>query len=206
MMAMSTWADVVTTALLGTDRRPVPSDLPVGWAGLEPSKEPARRVLDLAASHRAWVRAGVGLQVADPPPVAPSEEGVTAPAAAQELLGQLLQLSNPTMINYWLAACVDRGLLVSAEHWHTLAAMAAASAGYDRLLLGRALGARGLWFLRQNPAWERLAAQITAALSESVPSQQNRPMESERAAAFSEVDAAFAVIQFHPEEGGSLVP
>ena len=197
-MAAATWADLVTTALLGTDRRPVPNDLPSTWAGLVPRDDPATRVLDLAAQHRAWSRAGTLLQAADPPPSAPAADGPSAPAAAQELLGHLLEVSGPILINHWLAACVDRGLLVWAEYWQPLAVLAAGSVGYDRRLLGLALGDRGIWFVHQNPSWERLAAQITAAMSETTsPIRTPMAVESEQAAEpVSEIAAVFASIDF----------
>jgi hypothetical protein len=198
MMAASTWADLITTALLGTDRRPVPNELPGTWAGLVPREDPARRVLDLAAQYRAWSRAGTVLGTADPPPSAPSTAGTSAPAAAQELLGRLLEVSASSLINHWLVACVNRGLLVSAEYWQPLAVLAAGSVGLDRRLLGLALGDRGLWFVRQNPSWGRLAAQISAAMSEtSAPISMPMAVESDQAAeSVMEIPAVFASIDF----------
>ena len=198
MMAAATWADLVTTALLGTDRRPVPDDLPGTWAGLIPWDDPATRVLDLAAQYRAWSRAGTLLPTADPPPNAPAADRTSAPAAAQELLGHLLEVSGPSLINHWLAACVNRGLLVSAEYWQPLAVLAAGSVGYDRRLLGLALGDRGIWFVQQNPSWERLAAQIIAAMSETTaPISMPMAAESEKAAeSVREIAAVFASIDF----------
>jgi hypothetical protein len=196
MMAAATWADLVTTALLGTDRRPVPNELPGTWAGLVPSEDPAKRVLDLAAQHRAWSRAGTRLPVADPPPNAPAADRTSAPAAAQELLGRLLEHPEPSLINHWLAACGEHGLLVSAEHWQPLAVLAAGHVGYDRRLLGSALGARGIWFLHQNPSWGRLAAQVTAAMSEAAaPISVPMPAESEQTAeSVTEIAAVFSSI------------
>ena len=198
MMAAATWADLVTTGLLGTDRRPVPNDLPDTWAGLIPRDDLAKRVLDLAAQYRAWSRAGTRLQATDPPPSAPAGDGTCAPTAAQELLGRLLEVSGPSLINHWLAACVDRGLLVSAEYWQPLAVLAAGSVGYDRRLLGLALGDRGIWFVHQNPSWERLAAQLTAAMSQTTaPVSMPLAVESEQAAeSVSEIAAVFASIDF----------
>jgi hypothetical protein len=198
MMAAATWADLVTTALLGTDRRPVPIDLPGTWAGLVPRDDPPKRVLDLAAQYRAWSRAGTRLQATDPPPRAPATVGTTAPTAAHELLGRLLEVPGPSLINHWLVACVDRGLLVSAEYWQPLAVLAAGSVGYDRRLLGLALGDRGIWFVHQNPAWGRLAAQLTAAMSETTaPVSVPLAMECEQAAEpVSEIAAVFASIDF----------
>jgi hypothetical protein len=102
------------------------------------------------------------------------------------------------LINHWLSACVGRCLLVSAEYWQPLAVLAAGSVGYDRRLLGMALGDRGIWFVHQNPSWERLAAQITAAMSETTaPNSMLMVVESEQAAeSVNEIAAAFASIDF----------
>ena len=50
---MTDWRDVVTTALLGTGRRPLPAGLPESWAIPSEETDPAVRLLDLAARHRA---------------------------------------------------------------------------------------------------------------------------------------------------------
>ncbi len=56
---MAVWEDVVTTGLIGTDRRPVPESLPASW-GAEHDQivDPAHTILTLAARHRAVARAG----------------------------------------------------------------------------------------------------------------------------------------------------
>ena len=202
---MGTWPDVVTTALLGTDRRAVPSELPESWSGLEPSEDAARTVLDLAAQYGTYSRVGTRLGLAGQPPPAPSEELIAAPPEAQELLGSLLEYPDPSLINYWLASCVDRGLRVSAEHWQPLAVLVARNAGYDRSLLGKALGSGGLWFLRQNPSWQGLAADIAVAMSEPEPSNQGVAYSEEVAAWFGEIDAAFAATD-QPGMDGSEMP
>ena len=55
---MAGWQDLVTTALLGTDRRPVPTGLPTLWAG-PATDDPTETVLARAARHRAAARAGI---------------------------------------------------------------------------------------------------------------------------------------------------
>jgi hypothetical protein len=187
------WSDVVTTALLGTDRRPVPSTPAAAWAIPATSEDPATQILDLAAQHRSWSEAGSRLATAEPPPTAPATETNWAPAPAQEFLRRLLDQPEPHMINYWLAACVDRRYQVWPEHWQPLAELASASVAYDRLLLAQAMGVRGVWFLHQNLAWARLAAQVVAVMSEeSTRTDEVEEPTSERTAAIQlDIDAVF---------------
>jgi hypothetical protein len=156
---MSGWGDLVTTALLGTDRRPVPSDLPVAWGQFTPGREaadPASTVLDLAARHRAVAQSGAPLDSWPAPTAAPDERLALAPRAAQDLLAGMLSTPEPGVVNLWLAACADRGLGAATEHWARLAALATRNALYDRALLAAVLGPRGRWFLGQNPQWAQL--------------------------------------------------
>ena len=78
----------MTTALLGTDRRPVPDGMPTLWDGPD-RDDPAEVVLAQAARHRAAVRAGARLgqlrRSRHAPPAATAEP---APAAAQKLIGR----------------------------------------------------------------------------------------------------------------------
>ena len=154
MTTPAQWAELVTTALLGTDRRPLDAADPPG------------QVLHQAARHRILDRLAAPPVVgapdpAEPPPsapAAPTQDGPPAPEPADRLLDQLLRTPDPALISCWLGVCADRGYVVSALHWTTLARLAARSTGYDRTALGASLGPRGRWFLRQNPEWRRLAA------------------------------------------------
>ena len=151
MTTPAQWAELVTTALLGTDRRP-----------LEAADAPGQ-VLRQAARHRILDRLAAPSMIGDPdpaaPPVgAPPQAGRVAPEQADRLLDQLLRTPDPALVSCWLRVCADRGCVVSALHWTALARLAARSTGYDRSVLGAALGPRGRWFLQQNPEWRRLAA------------------------------------------------
>jgi hypothetical protein len=159
---MADWTDVVTTALLGTDRRAVPSPLPRTWGSISPASDPATATLDLAAQHRVWTRAGTRLGTAEPPAVGPPL-GDLAPAAAQELFGQLLDAADPALMNAWLAVCVRRGWVISPDYWQLLAVLISKANPYDPTLLASALGSRGRWFLAQNPQWTRLGRQLIEA-------------------------------------------
>ena len=182
MIALSDWSDLVTTALLGTNRRQVPTGLPTDWARTSDALDSAIEVLELAARHRAWSRAGSRLASADPPVAGPSG-GELAPASAQELLSRMLDRPRPATVNAWLAGCVGRGWLVAPGHWTPLAELAARTVAYDRTLLALALGPRGQWFVKQNPDWGRLAAQLEAAVAESDLSKPAEPGPSMASAA-----------------------
>ena len=151
MSTPAQWAELVTTALLGTDRRPV--------EGADPPSEVLRR----AARHRVLDRlaapGAAGPPAPDDPDAgAPGQDRTEAPAAADRLLEQLLRTPDPALISCWLGVCAARGCVVSPIHWTLLARIAARSTGYDRAALGASLGPRGRWFLRQNPEWRKLAA------------------------------------------------
>lgn len=158
----STWEDLVTVALLGTDRRPVPDDLPSHWAAAtaEPPTDPTHVVLGLAARHRAAVRAGSGLPTGPAPPAAPPEEREPGPSEIQQEVADALARGAAGPVNDALAVLADQQGLVAAEHWTALATLAAANPRVDRALLAATLGLRGVWFVGQNPQWARLAAAL----------------------------------------------
>jgi hypothetical protein len=167
---MAGWEDLVTVALLGTDRRPAPDGLPPLWAGsgANPSGDPTGAVLALAARHRAAVRAGARLPTGPAPESAPLGAGEPAPPEAQQRLADALATGVAGAVNEALAALVELGGL-APEHWTAAATLAAGSLRVDRGLLATALGVRGVWFVGQNPQWSRLAVSLQARLAE-VPS------------------------------------
>jgi len=159
------WGDLVTTALLGTDRRPLPPEL-LGEVGVSsPGRDPADVLLSAAARYRAVARASAPLERCAAPPVAPPPDLPDAPGAAQELLHRLLAKPLAELVNAWLAAATARAVRAAPEHWSDLAALAATRPEYDRGLLARALGRQGSWFVDQNPDWHALAAALRRELT-----------------------------------------
>jgi hypothetical protein len=155
---VAVWDDIVTTGLIGTDRRPLPDELPSSWgAGLDHAIDPAHAVLSLAARHRAVTRAGARLPSCPPGPAAPPNQEPVASRAAHEILIRLLSPPQIDLLNLWLIAAADHGQCASAAYWTALATVAARTAELDRPLLARVLGDRGVWFIEQNPQWARLA-------------------------------------------------
>jgi hypothetical protein len=175
---VTSWTEVVTTALLGTDRRPLPADLLPAASGRTPVQEAVTVLLDHAARHRAAERASPPLPRCPPPPVAPADDRPCAPAPAQDLLARLLGRPDTELVNAWLAAAATRGVRAAPEHWTDLAALAATRPGYDRGLLSRALGPQGVWFLEQNPAWSRLAEALRA-VGAAAPAGDPAPLPGE---------------------------
>jgi hypothetical protein len=163
---MPGWDDLVTAALLGTDRRPVPDELPPVWAGrgVDPTEDPTGAVLAFAARHRAAVRAGARLPTGPAPDQAPAGGREPAPPEAQQRLADALATGTAGAVNEALSALVVLGAL-APEHWTAAATVAAGSPRVDRELLAAALGVRGVWFVGQNPQWSRLAASLQARLA-----------------------------------------
>ena len=152
-------SELVTAALLGTDRRP-PSFLDESG-----EHEPATSLLDQAARSAIALRAGVVLPHVPPAPSGPLDELIMAPAAAQSIMSRLLARPVIELINLWLASAAARGLGLSPALWSAVILLAARSPGLDRMLLARVLGRRGLWFCEQNPQWQRLATALRRALA-----------------------------------------
>lgn len=172
---MTSWSDIVTTALLGTGRRPVPAELPpwAAAAGIDQAGDAERRVLDLAAAHRVAAQAGrsadaSGTRSAGPTAV-PKQRLPLAPPAAQRMLDEFLVRPDGTTIGHWLAACARQGCGLDPRHWAPLAGLAARSTAYDRAALSATLGERGRWFVHQNSEWRKLATALDAMAVEPQP-------------------------------------
>jgi len=158
---MSEWEDVVTTGLIGTDRRPVPDALPASWgSGLDHAYDPAHAVLSIAARHRAASRAGDLLLSCPPGPTGPPNRAPLASRAAHEVLARLLSPPQVDLLNLWLVAAAQSGQQASAAYWTPLAMVAARTAELDRSAFAAAIGDRGAWFIEQNPQWARLAKDL----------------------------------------------
>ena len=144
---MSTTAldvDLVNAALLGTDRRAVPVA-----AG-------RRRATNLVAAPST---------VARPGPAGPPADRPGPPPAAREILDEVLLQPAASVLDLWLREALAAGCGLAPEHWTPVLERARRSTELDRRRLGVALGPRGLWFARHNPAWSAVvrAAEAPAA-------------------------------------------
>ncbi|MEV5161932.1 DUF5691 domain-containing protein [Streptomyces sp. NPDC053728] len=153
------WEELVASALLGTDRRPLRGE---GGSALGPAA-----LLDAAAVHtvrrRAALRPATG---AAPPEPAPADPRPPLPDAARHRLAQLLaDRSAPPgggrrgaapdlteLIPQWLAAAGARGYRAPAELLPALLDAARARTDLRPHVLAFA-GPRGLWLAGLNPEW-----------------------------------------------------
>jgi hypothetical protein len=165
---MPVWEDVVTTGLIGTDRRPVPESTSASWGiKLDQTVDPAHAVLTLAARHRAVARASELLPTCPAGAVAPPNQLPVASPAAHEILAGLLAPPQIDLLNLWLLAAVRCDQGVSAAYWTPLAMLAARSPDLDRTALVKAVGDRGVWFIEQNPHWARLAKSLRSQVADT---------------------------------------
>jgi Family of unknown function (DUF5691) len=155
---MSTWQDLVTASLIGTERVVVP---PAGLPGLpsveDDTGDPAAVLLDRAALATAARRAGRRPDQAEPLAVCePDPRPAVSPAAARRLR-RLLSGDHPDLLTEWLAAAVARGLRLPPELLAALLDRARralpADPGLPRLL-AEAGGPRARWLAGLNPDWE----------------------------------------------------
>lgn len=157
------WEELVTSALLGTDRRP-----PATEAGPRQAGGPAA-LLDAAALHTVRRRAGLRPAVAAArPEPAPDDPRAPIPAAARRRLAQLLADRSASsgsggrrgaapdlteLIPQWLAIAVQRGFRAPAPLLPSLLDAARARTDLRPHALAFA-GPRGLWLAGLNPDWK----------------------------------------------------
>ncbi|WP_328397410.1 DUF5691 domain-containing protein [Streptomyces sp. NBC_00390] len=158
----SPWEELVTAALLGTDRRTPPAAL------TPPGKDAPVGLLDAAALHTVRRRAGLqpAAAAARPEP-APHDGRPALPAPARRRLAQLLaDRSAPSgggrrgtapdlteLLPQWLAAANERGFQAPPSVLPALLDAARARTDLRPQALAFA-GARGLWLARLNPEWK----------------------------------------------------
>lgn len=155
---MSTWHDLVTASLIGTERAVVPA---AGIPGLSPAVDdtgdPAAVLLDRAALLTAARRAGRQADRAEPLPVCEPDPRPAMSPAADRRLARMLSGEYPELLTEWLTAVAARGLRLSPHLLPTLLDRARralpADTGLPRLL-AEAGGPRARWLARLNPDWE----------------------------------------------------
>ncbi|WP_411081938.1 DUF5691 domain-containing protein [Streptomyces sp. cmx-18-6] len=161
-LASLPWEELVTSALLGTDRRP-----PVAPGGAAPADAPVA-LLDAAALHTVRRRAGLLPAAPGPrPEPAPHDPRPPLPEAARQRLAQLLaDRAAPTasgrrgatpdlteLIPQWLAIANLRGFRAPAALLPPLLDAARARTDLRPQALAFA-GPRGLWLAALNPEWK----------------------------------------------------
>ncbi|WP_405871700.1 DUF5691 domain-containing protein [Streptomyces zaomyceticus] len=157
----SVWEELVTSALLGTDRR-----TPARFVGRAARDAPGA-LLDAAALHTVRRRAGLRAGPAAPPPEpAPEDPREPLPEAARRRLDQLLAgraAPSPAgrrgaapdlteLLPQWLLLANERGYKAPAATLPALLDAARARTDLRPQAL-RLAGPRGLWLARLNPEW-----------------------------------------------------
>ncbi|ALG85095.1 DUF5691 domain-containing protein [Gordonia phthalatica] len=162
------WRDaLLSTAVLGTDRRPPPTPPTAVGTGGHRADEPPVEMLDQAALAAALTRAGRTSTVAEPAAAAPAETSPYAPPRAVELLGVLLDAPPvarevwPDLLERWLDTAGDRGVLVPPP---MLPAVIAAGGRSPRLqpALRRSWGRRGDWLAEVTESAGKRPAHLDA--------------------------------------------
>ncbi|MFB6893507.1 DUF5691 domain-containing protein [Kitasatospora sp. NPDC056327] len=180
------WESLQTTALLGTDRRPLPAPDPAApYDGAVDLADPATALLELAALETVRRRAGALPTAADGPAGRPAAEDPRPepPAAAARRLSLLLStrgggsgvLANlGELLPQWLATARDRGYRVPAAQVPALldAARARSELRPDAVALA---GPLGRWLAERNPDWRFVQRAAPAPAPEPGPARQTGP-------------------------------
>ena len=159
---MSTWQDLVTASLIGTERTAVPPTRIPGLPTLaDVAEDPAAILLDRAALLTAARRAGRPPEHAELLPAAePDPAPVVSPAAALRL-ARMLSGEYPDLLTEWLKAAVTRGLKAPAQLLPALLDRARRVSPTDpelRRLVAEAGGSRARWLAGLNPDWKFVTA------------------------------------------------
>ncbi|WP_440100182.1 DUF5691 domain-containing protein [Streptosporangium sp. H16] len=150
MSTSAEWEDLVSAALVGTDRRPLPGQ---GASEVE--------LLGRAAVHTLRMRAGRRPVVpAESPAVAASEEQPAVSRAAGDRLARILGGEQPRLLTEWLETAAARGYRLSPHLLPELLDHAAKDRSI-RPHLGVLAGNRGRWLAGLNPAWGFLLEEVT---------------------------------------------
>ena len=182
---MTGWDDLVSSALLGTDRKPpVLEGLPEQVrARLDESADPPIVLLDAAAYSTAYRRAGrQPLRGPTPLPAASTDDRPVPGEPAVRRLAAMLAGEHSAVLAEWLRVADDRGRRIPPEF---LPALADLTRGRTELqpAVRSAAGSRGGWLAALNPDWRHLAEQ--AATGRDVwelgrPAQRRRWLEQTR--------------------------
>jgi Family of unknown function (DUF5691) len=155
---MTGWDELVSVALLGTDRRPPAVEgLPEAVrAQLDTSAGPPRLLLDAAALSAAYRRAGrTPLRGPEPLPAATTDNRPVPRQAAVRRLASMLAGAHGTVLPEWLRVLHERGWRVPPEF---LPALADLTRGRTELraAVRAAAGPRARWLAGLNPDWSFL--------------------------------------------------
>ncbi|GAA3429634.1 DUF5691 domain-containing protein [Streptosporangium nondiastaticum] len=150
MNAPPEWEELVSTALVGTDRRPL-----AGTAA------PEAELLERAAVQTVRMRAGRRPLAAGPVAAAPPEDRPVVSRPAADRLARILGGEQPRLLPEWLRVAAGHGRRVPPHLLPELLDQAARDRSI-RPHLGVLAGNRGRWLAGLNPAWGFLLNEPTA--------------------------------------------
>lgn len=153
MTYADSWSDLVSTALVGTSRRPLP---PAADHAETPSGDPAARLLERAALAAIQRRAGQRPSPPPAPPPAPAPEE-TAPyldGPALKRLNTILD-TRRVFLAEWLHYAAATGKLLPPEYLPDVLSHAKGNTIAARALT-RVGGARARWLARHCSVWSYL--------------------------------------------------
>ena len=154
---MKGWDGLVSSALLGTDRRPVHfEELPEHIQ----ARLGEGSLLDAAALATVYKRAGrKPLRGLEPLPAAPGEDRPLPRPGAVRRLAAMLGGFQTSALGEWLRTADANGWGVPPEHLPALADYARNRAQYRPLVIAVA-GRRARWLAELNPEWRFLHAAV----------------------------------------------
>jgi len=161
------WDELVATALLGTQRRPVATEaLPDAVRPLVRGEDKTGELLTAAALMTGYRRAGIAAsRDAEALPVSAADERPLIPPAARQRLARLLTMNEPDLLDEWLLAVDRRGLKVPPERVPALAS-AARSRVASRSLTAAVAGPLSEWLAELHPEWGFLAAHASSGVDD----------------------------------------
>ncbi len=163
---MSSWQDLITASLIGTERTTVPLvAVPGVPIPADPPADPAAILLDRAALLTVARRGGRLPERTDPLPAAEPDPLPAVSPAAGRRLALMLRGEYPDLLTEWLSAAVTRELRVPAHLLPALLDRARRVSPADselRRLAALAGGSRARWLAGLNPDWKFVTAHASA--------------------------------------------
>lgn len=183
MPYLALWQELITNALVGTDRQPVrlpPPGAPVTnlLADLDPAA-PERTLLGASAVLTLYRRTG-RLPATNPAPApepCPPEAQPVCSLRAGQHLALMLDKGHREVLPEWLAAATHAGQRIPTQYL-----VALLEAGQKQSALRAALlpviGQRGRWLAAQNPAWDYANADLAEVHAAVDPAQLRSAWET----------------------------
>lgn len=154
------WADLVASALVGTDRRAPTLPSAGGALGdllgrLTPGDDPAGSLLGAAGAVAAYQRAGWLPPIREVQPFipCPPDDLPTCSTHAGRYLEQMLAGTHSNALPEWLAALATQGRAVPIARLPDLLERGRNEESL-RPLITAVLGVRGRWLASLNPSWD----------------------------------------------------